>query len=65
MNTNVQDNANPSDETMVSGQLKILRPGKITHVLNPDPFAPEDGESVGFDPYDTASLYVEKSSDLT
>ena len=61
MNTNVQDKANPSDETMTSGPVKILRPGKTTGAANSDPFAPDDGESVGFDPYDTASLYIRKA----
>ncbi len=61
MNKSVEGDKEASDETVPAGQLKILRVGVFTRAADPDQFRQQDDESEGFDPYDTASLYVEKT----
>ena len=61
MNKNIEGDTEASDETVPAGRLKILRAGVFTRAANPDQFPQQDDESEGFDPYDTASLYVEKT----
>jgi hypothetical protein len=65
MSTGIHDGIEASDETVPGKSLKILRQGVFTRADDPDLFSSQDDESVGFDPYDTASLYVEKTSGQT
>lgn len=60
MNTCIQGDTEASDETVPGNQLKTLPAGVFTRATHPDQFPPQDDESEGFDPYDTASLFVGK-----
>ncbi len=61
MNTSDSNEENRVDKPRTAVEAKrisVLRTGIVGPGYDKKPLSPEDDESAGFDPYDTASLYV-------
>ena len=61
MNENESDMVSSTSDTVPANKISVLRPGEAPSDV--DSLTVADGESAGFDPYDTASLFVQKSAD--
>ena len=63
MSANQKRTVSAVSQRAVASKVRILKAAKPARGFNMKLLSMKDGESIGFDPYDTASLFVHKTQE--
>jgi hypothetical protein len=63
MSANQKNIISAASQHVVTNKVRILKVAKPARGFNSKLLSMKDGESIGFDPYDTASLFVDRTQE--